>query len=339
MTTEAKVQLTSTELGTLWMMYQSKSASFEVNEIFMEKTIDKEAQNIIASNNKEAQTILNEIVRILTKENSVIPAAFNDQDIIKDAPPLFDDIFNIMFLRQMMKLNFGYSAVYSAMSYMKEVQDLLKLNYDIAQKYYVTTTDYLLKKGVLARPPYITMPKQVEFIESKNYMSGFNPFTDKRSLNTIEVGFLNQIIEDNIFGMQMMMGFAQAAKETEVREYFIEGKELSKKIISDLSNVLLQSDIQPPSAWSGKATDSTQQPFSDKLMMFITNLISSSSMGLNALGTTFSMRRDLPAKLAIIAKDTFAFSKKGGKILINHKWMEEPPQMEDRNQLTNGQRH
>jgi hypothetical protein len=42
----------------------------------------------------------------------------------------------------------------------------------------------------------------------KNYMSGFNLFSDKRSLNTIEVGFLCEAIEDNIFGMQMMTGFA-----------------------------------------------------------------------------------------------------------------------------------
>ena len=178
------------------------------------------------------------------------------------------------------------------------------------------------------------MPKHVEFIENKNYMSGHNPFSDKRSLNTIEVGYLNEAIEDNIFGMQLMTGFAQVATENEVRKYFIEGKELSKKIITELSDVLLQSDIQPPSTWAGKATDSTKSPFSDKLMMYITSLISSSALGFNALGTSFSLRSDLHVKLALIVKDTFDYSKKGGKIMIEHKWMEEPPQMEDRNQLT-----
>ena len=57
-------------------------------------------------------------------------------------------------------------------------------------------------------------------------MSGHNPFSEKRSLNTLEVGFLNEAIEDNIFGMQLMMGFAQVAKESDVKKYFIEGKEL-----------------------------------------------------------------------------------------------------------------
>ena len=111
---------------------------------------------------------------------------------------------------------------------MKEVNDVLKLKYDVSNKYYMMTTNYLLGKGVLARPPYVTMPKQVEFIEDKNYMSGFNVFSEKRSLNTIEVGYINEAIEYNIFNMQLLTGFAQVAKEDEVKKYFIEGKELSK---------------------------------------------------------------------------------------------------------------
>ena len=334
MTTEAKIQLTSTELGSLWMIYISISARLIMLDYFKDKTIDKEAQNILTTYISEGQTIKNEIVNIFNNEKAVIPIGFDERDVVREAPPLYDDLFHIMFLRQMMKISFAVSAVYTAMSYKKEVQDVLKLNYDVAYKYYVMATNYLLGKGVLARPPYITMPTQVEFIEDKNYMSGFNIFSDKRSLNTIEVGFINQSIEDNIFGMQLMTGFAQVATESEVKKYFIEGKELAKKIISQYSDVLLQSDIQPPSAWAGKATDSTKPPFSDKLMMYLTSLISSSSIGFTAIGTSFSMRSDLHIKLALITKDAFDYAKEGSKIMIAHKWMEEPPQMEDRNQLT-----
>jgi len=334
MTTEAKIQLTSTELGSLWMIYISTSARLIMLDHFKNKTIDQEAQNILTAFISEGQTIKDAIVKILNNEKAVIPIGYDEREVLTDAPPLYDDFFHIMFLRQMMKVSFAPSAVYTAMSYMKEVQDVLKLNYDVAYKYYVIATNYLLGKGVLARPPYVTMPKQVEFIEDKNYMSGFNIFTEKRSLNTIEVGFINQAIEDNIFGMQLMAGFAQVATDSEVKKYFIEGKKLARKIISQFSDVLLQSDIQPPSAWAGKATDSTKPPFSDKLMMYLTSLISSSAIGFTAIGTSFSMRSDLHLKLALIAKDAFDYAKEGSKIMIQHKWMEEPPQMEDRNQLT-----
>jgi hypothetical protein len=165
-------------------------------------------------------------------------------------------------------------------------------------------------------------------------MSGFNALSSKRSLNTIEVGFINEAIECNIFIMQLLTGFAQVAKESEVKKYFKEGKELSKNVITELSDVLLQSDIQPPSTWAGKTTDSTQSPFSDKLMMYTNSLSAITPLGFTGLGTPFTMRKDLPVKLALISKDILEYSKKGAKIMIKHGWMEEPPQMEDRNQLT-----
>jgi len=334
MTTEAKLQISSSELGTLWMTYQTTSATIILFDLFKDKTIDKEAKDIITSYVTDSQNTKNNITNIFNNEDVVIPVAFDEQDILRESPPLFDDIFNIMFLRQMMKMRMGHCAVFTAVSYLKEVHDLFKSIYDICDKYYVMTTNYLLKKGVLAKPPSVTMPKQVEFIEDKNYMSGFNFLSDKRSLNTIEVGYINEAVENNILGMQLMTGFAQVAKESEVKTYFIEGKEISKNIITELSAVLLQSDIQPSSTWGGKATDSITSPFSDKLMMYLVSIISSSALGFNALGTSFSMRSDLHVKLAMIVKNTFTYSKKGGKIMIKHKWMEEPPQMEDRNQLT-----
>lgn len=165
-------------------------------------------------------------------------------------------------------------------------------------------------------------------------MSGIKLFGNNRALNTLEGSYLFQILEVNIFGMQLMTGFAQVAKEKEIKEYFIGGKELAKKIISDVSNVLLQSDIQPPSTWAGKATDSVVPPFSDKIMMYCTNIMASFAIGNNALGMSFSVRSDLPAKLAVMSKDTLDFVREGGKLMIKHKWLEEPPQMEDRSLLT-----
>ena len=327
MSTEAKIQLSSSELGTLWMTYQTITGTLVMYDLFKDKAIDKEAKNIITSCIKEKQNVNNKIVNIFNNEKAIIPMGFGEQDVLRDTPPLFNDIFYIMFIRQMAKLNLGHSAVFSTVSYMDEINDILKLNYDIANKYYMMTTKYLLGKGVLARPPYVTMPKQVKFIEDKNYMSGFNILSDKRSLNTIEVSYIIEAIESNIFNMQLITGFVQTATEIEVKKYFIEGKELLKKNIAELSDMLLQSDIQPPSTWAGKVTESTQSSFSDKLMMYISSLIFSTSLGFTGLGTSFNMRNDLPLKLGLISKDTFTYAKKGAKIMIAHKWMEEPPQM------------
>ena len=107
MTTEAKIQLTSSELGTLWMGYVSISARIMFYDVFKNKTIDEEARNIITDIMNDAKNIKNEFVNIFNNEKVVIPLGFNENDIINDAPPLFDDIFNIMYIRQLMKFNLG----------------------------------------------------------------------------------------------------------------------------------------------------------------------------------------------------------------------------------------
>jgi len=334
MTTEAKIQLTSTEIGRLWMTYQIKTAMLEIFKQFRESTIDVEAKDILNSSVIENQNIISEIVKIFNSQDMVIPKGFDDRDIFKDAPPLFDDIFNIMFLRQILKMNLGFSSLYLATSYMKEVQELFVLDHTVSKKFYVITTEYLLKKGVLAKPPYVTVPNKVEFIENKKYVNIINIFAGKRALNTVEIGYIYEFIDDNILGMQLKTGFAQVAQESDVNKFMIEAKELSKKVITNLTSVFLQSDIQPPSTWAGKATTSIQPPFSDKLMMFVVDLISNFAVGNNSLGTSFSMRSDLPFVFVEITRDLLSLSKKGGKLMIRHMWMEEPPQMEDRNQLT-----
>ncbi|MGK0465876.1 DUF3231 family protein [Clostridium sp.] len=327
MTTEAKIQLTSSELSTLWMLYTSQTERLTLFDLFRNKTIDKEAQNILNSYITDTTNIKNKIINLFNNENIVIPLGINEKDIVSEVPPLFDDIFNIMHLRRGMKLASGRTGVFSVMSYMKEVNDIFKLDFEIANKYYMMTTNYLLVKGVLTKSPHAPMPKQVEFIEDKNYMSGYNLLSDKRSLDTIEVSYISETIENNILDMKLLTGFAQVATEIEVKKYFIEGKELLKKHIAELSNLLLQSDIEPPNTLAGIVTDSTQTPFSDKLMMYINGLLSSTPLGFTGLDTPFSMRNDLPLKLGLISKDIFEYSKKGGKIMIEHKWMEQPPQM------------
>ena len=83
-----------------------------------DKTIDKEAQNILNDYITEVQSLKDKIVNLFNNEKVIIPMGFDERDMFKESPPLFDDIFNIMFLRQMMKLNFeSFCYIYSYVIY------------------------------------------------------------------------------------------------------------------------------------------------------------------------------------------------------------------------------
>jgi len=329
-----KTPITSSELGTLWMSYQKHKMMARMMDYFLEKEKDEAAKSIISTYYNNNNNFINELELIFNNEGAAIPVAFTANDVHKDAAPLWEYYFDIMFLRLFMKLALGFNALHLGMSYRKDVRDFYKRSIDNAKETYDMCTDFLLEKGILPRPPYVTMPKAIEFVEEKGYMKGFNLFGGKRSLNTIEIAHIYNVLENNIIGTQLMTGFAQVAKESEVSDYFIKGKELAKKIVSNFTEIMQQSDIQTPSTWAGRATDSKEAPFSDKMMMFCTSLLSNFGLGANFFGTSLSIRSDLPIKLLVIAKDIYQFTTEGTQIMVKHMWLEEPPQMEDRNELT-----
>lgn len=239
-----------------------------------------------------------------------------------------------MFLHMMCKIETGLFAFFSTMSYRSDVADFFHQITTEAQVTFMRSTQLLLDKGVLVRPPYMSMPKEVSYITDDHYLSGFSLLRDARSLNSIESSLIHHAIETNLTGMQLMIGFAQVAQDQDAKEYFVKGMELSKEIETTLGEFLRREFIEPPASHAGKATASTIPPFSDKLMMFVTSLLTSFGLGSNALGSAFSLRSDIPVTLSRLALLIFDFARKSGAIMIKKGWMEAPPQIEDRRKLT-----
>ncbi|WP_166238482.1 DUF3231 family protein [Paenibacillus turpanensis] len=328
--------LTSSEVGTLWLTYQQKTMILRMLEYFIEKADDEKAKKIMVDLYEQINPYAKRIADIFQAEGAVIPVGFTAQDVNKDVPKLYDNGFDIMFVRLIKEISMAMHSLNITMSYREDIVLLFKELTSITQTVYNSCTQYLIEKGMMARPPYVSMPKSVEFVKDRSYLGGLaiNPFSEKRTLNTVEVAHLHHAIESNATGMQMIIGFAQCANETEVKKFFVKGAELAKSIVKELTETLLQSDIQVPVPSGGHATRSTVAPFSDKIMMYCTSLFCGFSMGSTSLGTAFSLRNDLPAKMAIIMKDIFEYAHEGGTIMIRNGWMEEPPQMEERKQLT-----
>ncbi|AXF57431.1 DUF3231 family protein [Salicibibacter kimchii] len=337
MTTSDNLSISAAELGSLWMGYENKTMNMRFLEHYIEKAENPEAKDILESYyNKESEHV-ETLTKIFQNEGAVLPIGYTEKDVEPGAPRLFDEMFDIMHLRLITIINMGLFTVHLSMAYREDIRKLYHRFSADAQEAYDQTTDFLLKHSAIPRPPYITMPKDIEFTKSKKYMSGFNLLSRKRPLNALEIGFLYQPLEANTIGMTLMTGFAQSAQNKDAAKIFFDGKDLSKQIITKLSDLLRESDVHTPSMWAGIATDSTNAPFSDKMMMYQTSVFTNFGMTSSAIGSAFSLRSDLPAKLAKSATDIFKFAKNSGQVMVDNGWMEEPPQAMDRTQLAKGQ--
>ncbi|MFE8061451.1 DUF3231 family protein [Priestia aryabhattai] len=332
MSTSKLPPLTSSELANLWMTYQEKTMILRFLEYCLEGKEDhKELFELYYS---YSLNITEQIKEILEHEGAVIPLGFTKHDVNLGVPKLFDPMFEVMYVRLMAQIETGLFALHSTMSYREDIRSFFVNATAEAQQIYNQSTQILLETGVIAKPPYVSMPKEVRFVHEQNYIGGLSWLSEKRSLNTIEVSLIQHAVDTNLVGMQLMIGFAQTASNKEAQQHFVNGMKLSKKIETELGDILRHSYIEPPATHAGKATSSTISPFSDKLMMYNTSLLSTFGLGSNALGGAFSLRSDLPLKMLQLAKDIYFFAKEGGKVMIQNGWLEEPPQIEDRNQLT-----
>jgi len=322
--------LCSSEIGILWMTYQQKIMLLKMLDYLINKADDEEAKNIMVGLSKEVTPYVDKIKSIFQEEDIPVPVAFTSEDVNQDVPKLFDNGFDIMFLRLLKEISMGIHTLNLTMAYRNDITAFFREVTIITQDYYDKCTQYLLMKGLITRSPYVSVKKSVDFVKNNDYLRGLNPLSGKRPLNTVEISHLYHAIESNITGMNLIIGFAQCAKEKEVRKYFLEGGELAKGIVKELSELFLQSGLQIPTTAGGNVTTSKLSPFSDKIMMYCVSLFCSFSLGGNSLGTAFSLRNDLTAKLAILMKDIFDYAHDGAKIMIKYGWLEEPPQLESK---------
>lgn len=322
--------LSASEVGTLWLTYQEKTLIMRMLEYFIEKSNEQEAKNLLGGLWQELHYYVMQLEQLFKEQGIVKPVGMTSADVNLEAPPLYDNGFDIMFLRILKEVSMGMYTMNMNMAYNDQVMTIYEGLTSVSQKIYKLSTLYLLEKGILSLPPKVTMPKTVEFIKGKKYQSGLNPFADKRALNDLELGILHHAIESNNVGLQLITGFAQCAKTPEVKAYFVKGMELCKKQIKTFEEILLDSNVHFSATSGSTVTTSTVPPFSEKLMMHCIYLLNGFSIVGNSFGTFFTFRNDISMKNALIAKDIFFYGQEGMEIKIKHGWFEEPPQMEDR---------
>lgn len=320
-------KMTSTEIGALWITYQKKTMILRVLEHFIEVSEDKKAKKLMQGLWSELEPNVHRIEQIFKDEGAVIPQGFTNADVNLQAPKLFGEGFDILLCMVLKEISMGLYTLHIATSYRNDIIDLYREMTNVTQKYYQKFLNYAVDEGYYPLPNLINVPTTVDFVSDINYTKGYRLFSDKREINTIEFSYLNQSIQTNTVGMMLMTGFAQTAVHTDVKDYFIKGKELSKDILEGTYDILIKDDIRVPTIHGLSLTRSNIPPFSDKLMMYLTFLLSNFGLGSQGFGAGFSLRDDINIKLGLFVKDIMLFIRENIRMMIDNGWLEEPPRM------------
>ncbi|UCZ54928.1 DUF3231 family protein [Bacillus shivajii] len=328
MCSHENIKLTSSEMASLWNDYMNHTHSICILDYFIAKAEDVEVLQVLKSAYQMIERMKGACKQLLQAEQVPIPIAFSSQDVDVNAPRLFSDTFSLMYVKNLSRAMVASSGLMFTMSTRKDVREHFKEFLSNATNLFDEVSDLLLEKGLYTRPPFIDPKKRSDFIEDKEYLNGIDLFSDQRFLNTIEISHIFANIEANVIGHTLTKGFAQTADIKEVRAFMENAGQLSEEIVNSLTQFLIGSQLPAPMASETQVFSSSHAPFSDRLMMYEITVLSAAGLSDYATSLATSMRNDLKRQYMDLINDTSKIAKKAERLMIDHHWLEQPPQQD-----------
>jgi hypothetical protein len=328
---KTNVPLTAAEMSSLWAQYINDTLAVCVNSYFLEKVEDEEVRPIIERTLKIAKSNLSILQELFHKEDFPLPIGFTDKDVNPLAPRLFSDIFVLVYLREMSLLATAQNSAALGLASRSDVFGFHKSVLDQSVAMQDLIRELMLKQGTYVRPPFISVPDRVDFVEKQRFLAGF--LGKKRALTSVEISHLFLNVQTNYIGKALIIGFAQTVQNEEVKRYLIRGIHMAQKHVDIFSDYLKKENLPAPMSWDTGVTDSTTKVFSDKLIMFHVSAMIAAGVGNYGMAMAASPRKDIGVKYASLIPEISLYAEDGANIMIKNGWMEEPPQADDRNQL------
>lgn len=328
------IRSTSSEIASLWTTYMNVSMIKPISGFLLKHVQDSDIKPLIQTTYDCATKHVNQLEEIYHKEHFAIPNGFSEkEDVNMDAPWLFTDIFSLNYVNHMARVAMVTYSGFLGLSYKKEIREFFVEALNECTTIYNQAMDIALAKGVNSRHPYIEVPQETDYVDSKKYLSGLNPFSEKRPLNAIEITHLYMNIINNAIGTKLSIAFAQTSPTKEVQEFMVRANEVSQKHTKIFTEILMNEDIVTSNAPDMSISNSTTQTFSDRLIMFQMSLLCATGIGNYATSASVSQRSDLAMNYERLSAEISKLSKSGADLMIQNQWMEQPPGIKDRGKL------
>lgn len=294
--------------------------------------MDEQIRSVLEFAMSLAKAHVGKLQSLFNEEKIPIPDGFSEQiDRVEGAQRLFTDDFYLFYIQSIGKIGLeGYTFALENTGRL-DVCEYFTECLNESARLLNKATEIMLNKGVFLRPPYIPVPKKVEYAHKESYLAGW--FRGHRPLNAVEISNIYLSLIQNQLGRTLLMGFSQVAQSKQVRDYCVRGRNIADKHVEVFGSILGKEYLPSASSWSTEPTDSTVPPFSDELMMFHV-LALNAGIGHYGRSIGTSPRHDLGVAFTRLTAEIATFADDGAKIMIENGWLELPPSTVDRDALT-----
>lgn len=330
---EHSAKLISSEVAALWSAYMQNSMSHCVIQHFANVNEDKESNEIIQSALSNCRNVVSGVKDIFEKEKHGIPIGFSQEDVNMEADRLYSDLFALRYIKYMAAAGTAAASALLEVLARKDVREFFSQTSQMFMQLYNDSCEILLKKGAFIRSPTLPPMEKAEYLQSESFLSSI--VGKHRPLTAIELAHISKNSETNSIGRTFVAGFSQTAKSPEVRKHMKRGAEIAAKHETIFREILVEDGVAMPSSWDSTISQSIEPPFSDKLMMFHANSLTALSVTGYGAGIGTSLRKDLGGHYTRLMSEIVQYAGDGVKLMIENRWLEQPPQNVDREALRN----
>ncbi|HWQ43195.1 MAG TPA: DUF3231 family protein [Desulfosporosinus sp.] len=326
------IAISSAEMGQLWSTYMAQSMSKCMVPFFIEKCKDADIRSLLQFVLDVSNRHVNSITEIFNKSSIPVPHGFTDEDFDINAKPLYGDTFMLLYSKFMAKygmINFSFAR---SISVRPDIIGFFEGCLNDFNEISNRSSNVGLSKGLVSRAPNIPIPDRVEFVTAEtSFFKGL--MGDKRPLNALEIGHIFVNVHQRQLEDALLLGFGQVAKSKKIKNYFSRGKQIIDKQVGVLGSLLEDEDLPKPINYDYLVTDSTESPYSDKLMLFHSTIFLAHSISGYGLALANCARADIVSSLTRLMAEFAGYVKDGLDLMIENGWFEKIPEAANRKEL------
>ncbi|MEH7095351.1 DUF3231 family protein [Neobacillus vireti] len=321
---------TAGEISNLWQFIIANQAHLCLLTYWDFHAEDEDLKKILDQSKKTATKIVEDGLALYTKAGFTPPIGFNlNSDVSPEVPRLMSDKLILFILHVLSEYGiYGYGLTLGKTDH-PEVLPFFETCLKNSTELYRMITETVHKKGYGHQPVYIPELKQPEMIEHHSFVSGW--WGDQRQLTGIEIDNLIFSLRGVVLAKTMFMIFSQIAKDPKVQKYCRRGKNIAGKRVERFQSFNTAENLPFLATFESEITGSTISPFSDRLIMFEALSLAQIAIARYGNALSFVVRRDLSSLFGFLIVETGTFLDDGLNLMIEYKWLEQPPMAASKN--------
>ncbi|RSK29163.1 DUF3231 family protein [Bacillus sp. HMF5848] len=326
------LKLTSSEIGSLWGEFVNGTMTDVVNTYMFSIIEDEQIKAIFADAIETFKKQKEQISSFLKDEDFPVPIGFSETDLFKGKQRLFTDIFCLNYLHIMTLHGLLGHSTSLGVSVRKDLRSFYDSCDNDAKRMYHQTIELLLEKGNFQRDPLFYPTESPEFISSKDFTDGF--FGKGRKLAATEIISISFNLKKSIMAKTLSIAFSQVAQTSEVRKFLSDSEKTADRQIKAFSKIMQADNLPVPKSWETEVTNSTDSPFSDKLMLYHIGFLFQAAQNYHGAGLASAMRTDLVTAYEGTILKNLLITKKWFDLMEKNRWLEQPPLAPNRKEIS-----